>query len=99
MRKPGGYVTIVSPEPTALHLDGVRQEIPAGTFESDTFSCAHCNRITHVAPRMDAADMGGLCKVCMGLVCKYCIGKGCDPLEKKLERAEARDRALRSYGF
>jgi len=71
----------------------------AGTFETDTFTCFHCDMVTHVKPKMDAADMGGLCKVCMKLICRHCVGKGCDPLEEKLARAEAKERALRSYGF
>lgn len=92
MRNPGGYASVFSPEPSALRFDGRQEHMRSGVFETDTFSCKHCNRVTHVRPKMDAADMGGLCKVCMGLVCKYCVGRGCDPLEAKLERAERRER-------
>lgn len=101
MRNPGGYAVIVSPDPTKANFDRMTcEELPAGTTERDTFSCFHCGRVTHVKPRMDPADLGGLCKQCMRLICPHCLGKGnCDPLEKKLERMEARDRALRSYGL
>lgn len=85
MRRAGGYACIAEPDKPLR--------------EADTFSCAHCNRITHVKPFADAADLGGLCKICMGLVCAGCVGKGCDPLEEKLRRSEERGIALRSYGF
>ncbi len=66
--------------------------------EIDTFSCRHCQRVVHVPPRCDPADMGGLCKQCMGLVCPRCYDKGtCTPWEVELERREGRDAALRSY--
>lgn len=84
MRKPQGYATLTDPD---------------GKQEWDTVTCAHCNGVEHVKPMGDPADMGGLCKVCMGLVCKRCVGRGCDPFEKKLERMEARDlERRRSYG-
>jgi len=73
---------------------------PGGTREHDTFTCAHCQRIVHVRPRADPASCGGLCKLCMGLVCPRCNARTrCDPWEKKMERAEARDRFLRSAGL
>lgn len=81
MLRPGGYLVGQG--------DGVK-------IEQDTFTCAHCNRVVFVKPQSDPADLGGLCKQCMGLICPSCVGRGCDPLEKKLERAEARDRFLRS---
>lgn len=84
MRKPQGYACISSP-------DGIR--------EADTFTCAHCQRITHVKSGAKAEDLGGLCKSCMGLICSHCVGKGCTPFEKVLEREEARYHALRSYGL
>lgn len=61
---------------------------PMGVREADTFTCAHCNTIRHVKPFCDPADLGGLCKTCMGVICETCVGKGCDPLMKKIERAE-----------
>lgn len=61
---------------------------PLGIREADTFSCAHCNAIRHVKPFCDPADLGGLCKTCMGVICERCVGGVCDPLMKKVERAE-----------
>lgn len=82
MRKPGGYYYICDET-------GIQQE-------HDTFSCFHCNRIVIAKPRCDPADMGGRCYVCDKLICKHCVAKGlCDPLEKKLDRYEARDRLYR----
>ncbi|MBV8755400.1 MAG: hypothetical protein JO328_21310 [Hyphomicrobiales bacterium] len=78
MRLPGGYAQIVDP-------DGAAREF-------DTFTCAHCNRITHVPARVRAEDIGGLCKQCMGLVCPACVGKPCVPFLKRLEQMEAKAR-------
>lgn len=58
------------------------------TKEMATFSCAHCNSIRHVKPRCDPADLGGLCKSCMGVICERCLGQGCTPLEKRIEQQE-----------
>ena len=68
---------------------------PDGIKEKATFTCAHCQNIRRVEPYCDPADLGGLCKICMGVICEKCVGRGCDPFEKKLERSEARGRALR----
>jgi len=68
--------------------------------EHETFTCAHCQRIVHVPPRAAPASLGGVCKQCMGLVCPACVAAAqCDPFEKKLGRAEARSRFLRSAGL
>jgi len=85
VRRPGGYTCVTDP-------DGGRQEC-------DTFTCAHCNRLTHVEARQKPEDVGGLCKACMGLICRWCVGHACVPFLKKLDQMEARDRALRSYGL
>jgi hypothetical protein len=85
MRRPGGYAVLTTPD--------------GGKKEADTFTCKHCNRLTHVKPFQDPADLGGLCKCCMGLICSNCVGKPCDVIEKKLERAEASYHARRSYGL
>ena len=99
MRRPQGYAVLTTPERAIVSLSGLKcEEVPAGVLECDTMSCGHCNRVTHVRPRMDPAELGGLCKICYKLICKFCVGHGCDPLEAKLERAEARYQALRSYG-
>lgn len=81
MRKPGGYAAIIGETLT----------------EFDTFTCFHCQRITHVKPRCDPADLGGLCKVCMKLICERCVGHGCTPFEKKIDEMEERAYRLRQY--
>ena len=83
MRKPQGYAILTGPN---------------SVQEWDTRTCAHCNRVDHIEPMCDPADMGGLCGVCAGLICQDCVGKGCDPLEEKLKREEASYHARRSYG-
>ena len=92
MRNPGGYATVVGDlaknAPTIID-HGVRHV----EAEIDTFTCEHCNRVVHVPPRQDAADIGGLCKQCMGLICPRCTDKRtCTPWEKQMEIREARDR-------
>jgi hypothetical protein len=86
MRRAQGYATITEP--------GKR------LVEMDTCQCGHCQRLTHVKPKQDPAELGGLCKCCMRLICGPCVDKGtCDVFEKKLERAEASYHARRSYGL
>lgn len=85
MFRPGGYAF-------SFDAGGIRQE-------ADTFTCAHCNKVVIVKPKCDPCDLGGMCRLCDKMICPACVDLGhCDPLEKKLERAEARYRALRSYG-
>lgn len=85
MRKPGGFAIWSGPE---------------STLESDTFTCKHCNQIVFVKPKEDPANVGGMCKQCMGLICPKCASKmTCTPFELKLEKAEARSRFLRSAGL
>jgi len=67
--------------------------------ECDTFTCRHCNTVIAVEPKMDPADMGGLCGVCSGLICPACVGRGCDEIQRKLDRWEASYHARRSYGL
>jgi hypothetical protein len=84
MLKPQGYAVLYDADGTIA--------------EMDSFSCGHCNRIVHVRPKADPAEVGGLCKCCMRLICPHCLDTGtCDPIERKLERQEARYHALRSY--
>jgi hypothetical protein len=100
VRKAGGYAVITSPDPSNVNFDGFRCErISAGTFESDTFTCCHCNRIIHVKPFAPMDDFGSMCRNCMRMVCPTCADGPCVPFEKRLEAAEKRDRALRSYGL
>ena len=100
MRNPGGYAVVVSPEQSRINLDGFRCEtVSAGTFEADTFTCCHCNRVMHVKPRAPMDEFGSMCRNCMKMVCPKCADGPCVPFEKKLEAMERRSRALRSYGF
>ena len=84
MRNAQGYASITSPD---------------GVAEADTFTCNHCQYITHVKAKCDPAELGALCKQCMKLICKHCVGSGCLPWEKAMEKMEARAAALRSYGL
>lgn len=100
MRNPGGYAVIISPNSQVVNFDHLRREqVSAGNYETDTFTCFHCNTVVHVAAKMDPANLGGLCKQCMKMICPRCLDKGCTPFEKKLEAMEKRDIALRSYGI
>jgi hypothetical protein len=66
----------------------------------DFYVCFHCQRTTFVRPREDPAELGGLCKICMRMICKRCVAKErCDPWEKQMERAEAKQRFLNSAGL
>lgn len=85
IRREGGYATITDPE--------------GPTIELSTITCSHCCRIVHIKAKQNPEDIGGLCKICMGLICSECVGKGCDPLEEKLRREEERYHTLRSYGL
>lgn len=85
MHRPGGALICTSAD---------------GETMRDTFTCLHCNGIVPVGAKDRPEDLGGLCKICMGLTCPRCTAKGsCDPFEKKLERTEARYHALMSYGL
>lgn len=85
MRRPQGYAVITA-------ADG-------RVHEADTATCRHCNGVFHVGPRQRAEDIGGLCGVCMGIICPRCLGRGCDEVQRKLDRAEASYHARRSYGL
>jgi len=85
MRTPGGYAVI-------SYDDG-------RVIERDTIQCKHCQRMLHVKPFQDPMELGGFCGGCSGFVCPSCVGKGCDEIERKLEREEASYHARRSYGL
>lgn len=91
MLRPQGYATLTEP-------DGRLRE-------RDTFTCGHCQRIVHVPPAADPASLGGFCCACGQLICPRCYhqrtvgGAACVTWERRMEQAEARDRALRSYGL
>jgi hypothetical protein len=100
MRNPGGYAIITSPDSQTVNFDRRRCEnVSAGTYETDTFTCCHCNRVIHVKPRTPMDEFGSMCRNCMKMVCPKCAAGACVPFEKKLEQMEHRDRMLRSYGF
>ena len=87
MRRPGGWASLTDRETGKV------------TGECDTTTCAHCNAITHVKAGCRPEDIGGLCKLCMGLICPKCVGGDCVPFLKKIEIWEERNHALRSYGI
>ena len=98
MRNPHGYAVILSPDRTVVKFDKFRcEEIHAGTFEVDTFTCVHCNRVMHVKPLANMDEFGSMCRNCMKMVCPTCADGPCVPFMKKLEMSEERDRIRRSY--
>lgn len=97
MRKPGGYATISSPAATRVNFDGLRfEEVGAGLFEVDTFTCVHCNSAVHVQARSQGDEY--FCRNCMARICPRCADHPCTPFLKKIEEQEERDRRLRSLG-
>ncbi len=100
MRNPGGYATVIAPEPVRASFDRLRcEDLGEGLHEFDTYTCEHCNRIVHVKPGAVPEELGSMCRNCMKMVCPACAPKGCIPWLKQLEIAERRGMALRSYGF
>ena len=98
MRNPHGYAVIVSPEKTRVNFDHLRcEEISAGTFESDTFGCVHCNRVVHVKARTNMDEFGSMCRNCMKMVCPTCADGPCVPFMKKIEAMEQRDYVRKLY--
>lgn len=91
MRRPQGYITIVS---------------DAVSIERDSVSCGHCNAIVMVKPFTASTvylipqligppleEPGAMCRVCMRPVCLACHDDGrCTPLERRLEQMEAQGR-------
>jgi hypothetical protein len=73
MRKPSGLIL-----ETSLDTGKVR--------EIESFMCHHCNRHTILWKGQRPSDIGGFCTICGSLICSSCVGKGCDPLEKKIQR-------------
>jgi len=70
-----------------------------GEHRHSTFTCAHCNTIHFVPVRAAPEDLGGLCKLCMGLTCPKCTGGACDPFEEKLRRMEHRAAVHKDMGL
>lgn len=66
-----------------------RYEGPDGIKQASSFTCQHCNFVVAVPLMADPANIGGLCKRCMGLICPKCVARGdCDPIELKIDRME-----------
>lgn len=100
MRRPGGYVTITSPDATVAHFDKFScEQIQAGTFEADTFTCIHCNRIIHVKAKASPDEFGSMCRNCMKMVCPTCADGPCVPFMKKIEAMEEKDYLRRQYSM
>lgn len=98
MRKPGGYAVIVSPDAQRVNFDHLRcEEIGAGLYETDTFTCAHCPRVVHVPSKRTREDEY-FCRNCMARICPPCADHPCIPFMKKIEAEEEKDRILRMYG-
>lgn len=74
MLRPQGYATVSDPD--------------SGLTERDTLTCSHCNSVKYVKPKERPEDIGGLCKICMGLICAHCVGKPCVPFMEKVDRLE-----------
>lgn len=100
MRNPGGYAVIVSPDRTRVNFDNFScDEIGPGVTERDSFTCIHCNRVVHVRPRAPMDEFGSMCRNCMKMVCPVCANGPCVPFLKKLDEAEKKEIARRSYGL
>jgi hypothetical protein len=74
MLRPQGYSLLIDPD--------------IGTVEHDTFTCAHCQKVTFLKALARPDDQGGFCRKCMALVCKECAGKECKPIMKQVEEWE-----------
>lgn len=97
MRNPGGYGV-------TTYADSGRKD------EEDTFTCCHCNALVVLLPQRTAmtevqskdplvAEAAGVpfCISCMKPICRGCNGKPCVPFMKKIDRAEQRALARRSF--
>jgi hypothetical protein len=97
--KPGGYSAVTNKSEKPLINRG-QVVSPFGVQEMDSFTCAHCQRITFVGARTNPEDLGGRCTCCDKLICKGCVGKTCRPIERWLEQMESKylfAKALASY--
>lgn len=66
-----------------------------GCQEVETFTCKHCQRVEDKPPFKTATSegIGAWCSCCDAPICLRCEGKPCIPIERWLDRQEAR----RSY--
>lgn len=73
----------------------------SSAVEVESFACCHCGAHTWVENNSkvignvvtEKKPLAARCTCCDKLMCLACVGKGCVPLERWLERQEAR----RSY--
>ena len=78
-----GYACIVDPD--------------VGTRETDTHTCAHCQRLVHAPVNKKLEEVGDFCRSCMKVICLNCAGNGCTPFLKRIERMGAKAAAVRGY--
>lgn len=64
--------------------------------EMSTVTCVHTNSVIHVPPGKKFDEVSGWCVICDGPIRLSEVGKPCDVFEKKLERAESRQRFRQS---
>lgn len=98
MRNSQGYAQIIGP--------GLPEQVDPGLAslnklgECDTYTCGHCQRVTHVPVQVDPANCGALCRTCDTLICAHCASlKVCYPFEQKLQEQLDRLERMRSLGF
>ena len=98
MRNPHGYAVIVGAGGTVANFDGFRCEaINADTYETDTATCCHCNRVVHIKAMRPMDEFGSFCRSCMKYVCPTCADGPCIPFLKKIEELEQKDYIRKQY--
>jgi hypothetical protein len=81
-----GYACIVDPD--------------TGLRETDTYTCAHCNKVIHAPVNKKLEEVGDFCRNCMKVICAFCADKRvCTPLMKQIEAMEERDYRRRQMGL
>lgn len=60
--------------------------------EIETFTCLHCSTVVDKPAFKSSTDdaIGAWCSCCDGPICLKCVGKGCRPIQRWLDRMEAR---------
>jgi hypothetical protein len=98
MLRAGGYAEIIGGSGTLAAFEPRKRFlVTSDHFEIDTWACVHCNAQVHAPTRAKDTEYF-FCQKCMKRICPSCADHPCFPWLKKLEIAERRDRALRSYG-
>jgi len=67
---------------------------PSGMVETDSLKCTHCQTVWWVKP--GSGNQRGWCMQCQDVTCGAPACQPCDHFMKKIERQEAREKALRS---